>query len=255
LSCVAIVLGGVIGLLAIRRQGLYFAMITLALAQIVYYAVQAPWTHGEDGIQAVPRGMLFGLFDLADTPALDAFVLVTFLIGFAVIYRTINSPFGEILKAIRENEARVISLGYNTSQFKLLAFVISAAISGLAGSTKAIVFQMATLVDVSWTTSGDALLMVLIGGIGTLFGPILGAAALIAIQDYLASFGSWVLVIQGAIFVVCILFLRTGLAGAFARLWRRIRAGIGYAASGRASDTGTAANAAPVANTARAAGE
>ncbi|MGO4841152.1 branched-chain amino acid ABC transporter permease, partial [Rhizobiaceae sp. 2RAB30] len=134
-------------------------------------------------IQAVPRGKLFGLFDLASTPVLYAFVLALFLIGFAIIYRTINSPFGEILKAIRENEARVISLGYNTSQFKLLAFVISAAISGLAGGTKAIVFQMATLVDVSWTTSGDVLLMVLIGGIGTLFGPILGAAALVAIQD------------------------------------------------------------------------
>lgn len=241
----ATMLGAVIGVLAIRRQGLYFAMITLALAQIVYfYAVQAPWTNGEDGIQAVPRGKLFGLFDLASTPVLYAFVLAIFLIGFAVIYRTINSPFGEILKAIRENEARVISLGYNTSQFKLLAFVISAAISGLAGGTKTIVFQMATLVDVSWTTSGDVLLMVLIGGIGTLFGPILGASALVAIQDYLASYGSWVHVIQGAIFVLCILCLRSGIAGALAGLWRRLQ---GFRAS-RSSSAGRAANTAPVAD-------
>ncbi|WP_348639324.1 branched-chain amino acid ABC transporter permease [Aquamicrobium sp. LC103] len=243
----ATMLGAVIGVLAIRRQGLYFAMITLALAQIVYfYAVQAPWTNGEDGIQAVPRGKLFGMFDLASTPVLYAFVLAIFLMGFAVIHRTINSPFGEILKAIRENEARVISLGYNTSQFKLLAFIISAAISGLAGGTKAIVFQMATLVDVSWTTSGDVLLMVLIGGIGTLLGPILGAAALVTIQDYLASYGSWVHVIQGAIFVLCILFLRSGIAGALAGLWRKLQRFSALAA--RPPNAGKAAKAAPVAN-------
>ena len=217
----AAALGALIGALAIRRQGLYFAMITLALAQVVYfYAVQAPWTHGEDGIQAIPRGDLFGLFSLSDPWTLYLFVLAVFLIGFAVIYRTVNSPFGEILKAIRENEQRVISLGYNTGRIKLIAFVISATISGLAGATKTFIFQLVTLTDVSWTTSGDVLLMLLIGGIGSVLGPLYGALVLVAAQDYLASFGSWVLVIQGAIFVLCVLFLRGGIAGALSEIGR-----------------------------------
>ena len=220
-TVVAAALGAVVGVLAIRRHGLYFAMITLALAQIVYfYAVQAPWTHGEDGIQAIPRGNLFGLFSLTDPWMLYLFVLAVFLIGFAVLYRTVNSPFGEILKAIRENEQRVISLGYNTGRIKLIAFVISAAVSGLAGGTKTLIFQLVTLSDVSWTTSGDVLLMLLIGGIGTVMGPIYGAIVLVTAQDYLASFGSWVLVIQGTIFVLCVLFLRGGIAGALAGLGR-----------------------------------
>jgi len=223
-AAAAAALGAAIGALAIRRQGLYFAMITLALAQIVYfYAVQAPWTHGEDGLQAIPRGKLFGLFSLADPWALYLFVLAIFLIGFAIIYRAVNSPFGEILKAIRENEQRVISLGYNTGRIKLIAFVISAAVSGLAGATKTLVMQLVTLSDVSWTVSGDVLLMLLIGGIGTVLGPIYGAVVLVAAQDYLASFGSWVLVIQGAIFVLCVLFLRSGIAGALEDITRFLR--------------------------------
>jgi branched-chain amino acid transport system permease protein len=242
---VAAALGTVVGALAIRRQGLYFAMITLALAQIVYfYAVQAPWTHGEDGIQALPRGVLFGVFSLSDPWTLYLFVLAIFLIGFAVIYRTVNSPFGEILKAIRENEQRVISLGYDTSRIKLIAFIISAAVSGLAGGTKTLIFQLVTLSDVSWTTSGDVLLMLLIGGIGTVLGPLYGALVLVAAQDYLASFGSWVLVIQGAIFVLCVLFLRGGIAGALEELGRVVRrdrrkAGLGTPARAPAAEEPT----------------
>jgi branched-chain amino acid transport system permease protein len=241
-TVVAAALGAVVGALAIRRQGLYFAMITLALAQIVYfYAVQAPWTHGEDGIQAIPRGNLFGLFSLDNPWTLYLFVLAVFLVGFAILYRTVNSPFGEILKAIRENEQRVISLGYNTSRIKLIAFVISAAISGLAGGTKTLIFQLVTLSDVSWTTSGDVLLMLLIGGIGTVFGPIYGAIVLVAAQDYLASFGSWVLVIQGAIFVFCVLFLRGGIAGALTEVRRLLGGSRPGLRGGRAPTSASAA--------------
>lgn len=212
--CAAAVLGVIIGWFAIKRQGLYFAMITLALAQIVYfYAVQARWTRGEDGIQTGPRGALFGIIDLNYTPAMYIFALVVFLFGFAVVYRTIHSPFGQALRAVRENEARVISLGYYPDRLKLQAFVLSAALSGLAGGLKCIVFQLASLDDVLFTTSGDALLMTLIGGVGTVWGPVFGAVVLVAMLNYLASFGAWVEVVQGAMFVTCVLVFRTGVVG------------------------------------------
>ncbi len=213
-TAVATVLGAAIGWLAIRRQGLYFAMITLALAQIVYfYALQAPWTHGEDGIQSVPRGKLFGFIDLNDMMSMYFFVLAVFLIGFAIVHRTIRSPFGQVLKSIRDNEPRALSLGYDTDRYKLMAFTLSAGLSGLAGGTKAIVFQLASLTDVFLFTSADVLLMVLIGGIGTILGPVVGAVTLVTMQNYLAGAGSWVLIIQGAIFVAFILMLRKGIVG------------------------------------------
>jgi branched-chain amino acid transport system permease protein len=216
LSAVAMssVLGALFGWLAIRRQGLYFAMITLALAQLVYfYAIQAPWTHGEDGIQGVPRGWLLGVVDLRQPLAMYYFVLAVFLCGFAAIYRIVRSPFGQVLKSIRENEPRAISLGYSTDRFKLIAFTLSAGLSGLAGGTKAIVFQVASLADVYFTTSADALLMTLIGGVGTLLGPIVGAIVVVTMQKELATLGSWVIVVQGAAFVLCVLFLRKGIVG------------------------------------------
>jgi branched-chain amino acid transport system permease protein len=218
-------LGVVFGLIAIRRQGIYFAMVTLALSQMIYfYALQAPFTHGEDGIQAVPRGYLLGVIDLNHTMTMYYFVLAIFLIGFAIIYRAIHSPFGQVLKAIRENEPRAISLGYRVNQYKLLAFILSAALSSLAGSTKAIVFQLASLTDVHWMTSGEVLLMSLIGGLGTVLGPVVGAVVLTTMENYLAQFGSWVSVIQGVIFVLCVLTLRSGIVGAIeAVLHRRTR--------------------------------
>jgi branched-chain amino acid transport system permease protein len=197
-------LGLVVGSLAIRRQGIYFAMITLALSQMVYFvALQAKFTGGEDGIQAIPRGVLFGFIDLNQPLAMYYFVFSVFLIGFFIIYRTIHSPFGQVLKAIRENEPRAISLGYSVDRYKLTAFVLSAALAGLAGATKTIVFQLASLTDVHWTMSGEVVLMTLLGGIGTVFGPIIGAAVVIAIQNYFA----------GAIFVVCVLAFRRGIVG------------------------------------------
>jgi branched-chain amino acid transport system permease protein len=215
-------LGLVVGGLAIRRQGIYFAMVTLALAQMIYFfCLQAPFTHGEDGIQAVPRGTLLGLFDLRQTMTLYFVVLAIFLGGFLVIYRTIYSPFGQVLKAIRENEPRAISLGYKADQYKLIAFVLSAILSGLAGGTKAIVFQLASLTDVHWTMSGEVVLMTLLGGLGTVFGPVAGAVVVIALENYLAQLGAWVTVVQGAIFVVCVLTFRRGLVGGLARLLRK----------------------------------
>ncbi|HZE46594.1 MAG TPA: branched-chain amino acid ABC transporter permease, partial [Xanthobacteraceae bacterium] len=197
------------------------AMVTLALAQMVFfYALQAPFTHGEDGIQAVPRGVLFGVIDLNQPLAMYYFVLAIFLIGFFIIYRTIHSPFGQVMKAIRENEARAISLGYKTEHYKLLAFVLSAALAGLAGATKAIVFQLASLTDVHWTMSGEVVLMTLVGGLGTVFGPVAGAVVIIGMQNYLASVGEWVTVIQGAIFVFCVLMFRRGIVGEIAHLLR-----------------------------------
>jgi branched-chain amino acid transport system permease protein len=217
----AAVLGVVAGSLAIRRQGIYFAMITLALAQMMYFfALQAKFTGGEDGIQGVPRGRLFGVFDLSREMTMYVFVLITVLAGFLLIYRVINSPFGEVLKAIRENEQRAVSLGYNTERYKLVAFVISATLAGLAGSLKALVFQLASLTDVHWTMSGDVVLMTLLGGLGTVFGPVVGAFLVIAMQNYLAPFGQWVLVIQGAIFVACVLLFRRGIVGELARALR-----------------------------------
>ena len=216
------VLAVVTGYIAIRRQGIYFAMITLALSQLMYFIyLQAKFTHGEDGIQSIPQGMFLGVFNLSKPMVLYYVVLAIFLFGFLVIYRAINSPFGEVLKSIRENEPRAISLGYRTDQYKLLAFILSGALSGLAGATKAIVAQNASLTDVHWTMSGEVVLMVLLGGLGTIFGPVVGAFIIIAMQQYLAPFGQWVLVIQGVIFVVCVLAFRRGIVGEIANLTRR----------------------------------
>ena len=216
----ATALGMVAGALAIRRQGIYFAMITLALSQMIFFFyLQTPFTHGEDGIQAVPRGKLFGFIDLSNILVMYFTVLVVFLAAFVFIYRVVNSPFGQVLKAIRENEPRAISLGYDAERYKLLAFVLSAALSGLAGSVKAIVFQLASLTDVHWTMSGEVVLMTLLGGMGTIFGPVVGAFAIIGLESYLASFGQWVTVITGAIFVVCVLAFRRGIVGELGAWW------------------------------------
>jgi branched-chain amino acid transport system permease protein len=221
-TAAATVLGLVFGMIAIRRQGIYFAMVTLALSQMVYfYCLQAPFTGGEDGIQAVPRGMMFGFIDLKHTMTLYAVVLIIFLSAFLLIYRTIHSPFGQVLKAIRENEPRAVSLGYRVDHYKLLAFVLSAAISGLAGATKALVFQLATLTDVHWSMSGEVVLMTLLGGLGTIFGPVVGAFVIVAMQNYLAQFGAWVTIIQGAIFVVCVLLFRRGIVGELGRVLKK----------------------------------
>jgi branched-chain amino acid transport system permease protein len=211
---VAALIGLVIGWLAIRRQGIYFAMITLGLAQMIYFfCLQAKFTHGEDGIQAVPRGYLFGLIDLNNMTAMYAFVLVVFLIGFAIIYRVIHSPFGSVLTAIRENEMRAISLGYNVDHYKLIAFVLSAALAGLAGATKVLVFQLASLTDVHWTMSGEVVLMTLIGGLGRFTGPVVGAFVIAILENYLARFRGWVPVVEGGVFVVCVLTFRQGIIG------------------------------------------
>lgn len=211
---VSSLLGLVIGWLAIRRSGIYFAMITLGFAQVIYFlSLQLQFTGGEDGIQGVPRGTLFGLVDLKDTMSMYYFVLVIFLCGFWLIYRTINSPFGQVLKAIRENEPRARSLGYDTDRFKLMAFVISAALSGLAGGTKSLVFQLASLTDVNWHMSGEVVLMTLLGGMGTVLGPAVGALLVVTLNNYLAGFGSWVTIIIGAIFVSCVMAFRRGIVG------------------------------------------
>jgi branched-chain amino acid transport system permease protein len=210
-------LGVIVGALAIRRQGIYFAMITLALAQMMYFfALEAKFTGGEDGIQGVPRGRLFGAIDLGNTMTMYAFVAVVFLLAFVLIYRIINSPFGEVLKAIRENEPRAISLGYKTDRYKLAAFVMSAALAGLAGSTKAIAIGLASLTDVQWQMSGEVVLMTLVGGLGTMFGPVVGAVIIVFMQAELVSFGQWVTVIQGVIFVACVLLFRRGVVGEIA---------------------------------------
>jgi branched-chain amino acid transport system permease protein len=220
-TATAAVLGIIAGSVAIRRQGIYFAMITLALAQMMYLvALRVKMTGGEDGIQAVPRGKLFGVFDLSNDMTMYVFVLVVVLAAFLLIYRIINSPFGEVLKAIRENEQRAISLGYKTDRYKLVVFALSATFAGLAGALKALVFQLASLTDVHWTMSGDVVLMTLFGGLGTVFGPMFGAFCIVAMQNYLAPFGQWVLVIQGAIFVICILLFRRGIVGELARVLR-----------------------------------
>jgi branched-chain amino acid transport system permease protein len=217
----AALLGLIAGSLAIRRQGIYFAMVTLALAQMMYFfALQAKFTGGEDGIQAVPRGRLFGLIDLSNQTTMYVFVAVIFLGGFLFIYRIVNSPFGEVLKAIRENEPRAMSLGYKTDRYKLVAFVLSAALAGLAGSTKAIVLQLASLTDVNWPMSGEVVLMTLVGGLGTLFGPVVGAFVILTMQYKLASIGEWVLVAQGIIFVLCVLLFRRGVVGELAHMLR-----------------------------------
>ncbi len=216
-TAVATALGFVAGSLAIRRSGIYFAMITLALAQMVYFfCLQAPFTGGEDGIQAVPRGRLFGVIDLSNVWSMYLVVLVVFLGGFLLIYRVVHSPFGQVLKAIRENESRAVSLGYDIEKHKLLAFVLSAGLAGLAGATKALVFQLASLTDVHWSMSGEVVLMTLLGGLGTVFGPVVGAAIIITMENYLAQLGAWVTVVQGAIFVACVLAFRRGVIGEIA---------------------------------------
>jgi branched-chain amino acid transport system permease protein len=209
------------GIVAIRRQGIYFAMITLALSQLLYFIyVQVPFTHGEDGIQGVPQGHLFGVFNLSNPTILYYVVVVGFLFGFLVIFRTINSPFGEVLKAIRENEPRAVSLGYKTDQYKLLAYILSGTLAGLAGALKVFVAQNASLTDVEVSMSGQIVLMTLVGGLGTVFGPVVGAFVIIAMQQYLAGFGQWVTVIQGVIFVVCVLTFRRGVIGEIAHFFR-----------------------------------
>ncbi|WP_018988416.1 branched-chain amino acid ABC transporter permease [Aromatoleum toluclasticum] len=221
-SAGAAALGFIFGSLAIRRAGIYFAMITLALAQLVYFlALQFPFTGGEDGMQGIPRGRLLGLIDLSDTMNMYFFVLAVFLFGFWVIDRAIDSPFGQVLKAIRENEPRAISLGYDVDRYKLLAFVLSAALAGLAGATKTLVFQLASLTDVHWHMSGEVVLMTLLGGVGTVFGPIVGATIVVSLQNYGAELGQWVTVLTGAIFVLCVLAFRRGVVGEVAHLIKR----------------------------------
>jgi branched-chain amino acid transport system permease protein len=221
-TVVAALLGGAIGALTIRSRGIYFANITLAFAQMIFFfAVQARFTGGEDGIQAVPRGTLLGVLDLRQTQTMYFTVLAIFLLGFLVVYRAIHSPFGQVLKAIRENEPRAVSLGYRAEHYKLIAFALSATLSGLAGATKAIVFQLASLTDVHWTMSGEVVLMTLLGGLGTIFGPVVGAFIVIGLENYLAQLGAWVTIVQGAIFVVCVLTFRRGVVGELGRLIRK----------------------------------
>lgn len=226
-TAVGAILGLVFGFLAIRRKGIYFAMITLALSQMVYFfCLQSPFTGGEDGLQGIPRAPVFGFIDISSSFAIYYFVLAIFLIGMGIIYRTIYSPFGQVLEAIRENEDRAISLGYDTDRYKLLAFVISAALSGLAGSTKIFIFQLASLTDVQWQMSGEVILMTLLGGMGTMLGPIVGASIVVSMQNYLAGMGSMVTIIQGVIFVICVMLFRKGVVGEIAAYLekRRLRA-------------------------------
>lgn len=220
----AALLGAVYGKLAVKREGIYFAMVTLALAQLAFFFyLQAPFTGGEDGLQGVPRGFLLGMFDLNNNMIMYYFVLAIFIFGFWLIHRTIHSPFGQILKAIRENEPRAISLGYNVNDYKWAAFVISAALAGLAGSTKTLVFQLASLTDVHWHMSGEVVLMTLLGGMGTIFGPVVGAGVVVAIQNYLSGgeLGNYIHIIMGAIFIVCVLAFRSGIVGEFQKLVKK----------------------------------
>ena len=211
---VSAVLGTGLGWLAIRRSGIYFAMITLALAQMVYFfCLQAPFTGGEDGVQRVPRGSLFGIISMQSDMAMYWLVAAVFLGGFLLIHRIIHSPFGQVLQAIRENEPRATSLGYRTDDYKLICFILSATLAGVAGGTKALVFGIATLVDVHSGTSGDVVLMTLLGGLGTVFGPVFGALVMTSMWNYLAGYGAWVTVIQGVIFIICVLFFRRGVVG------------------------------------------
>jgi branched-chain amino acid transport system permease protein len=221
-TAAACALAVVTGVVAIRRQGIYFAMITLALSQLIYFIyVQVPFTHGEDGIQGVPQGKMFGVLDLSKPTILYYVVLAGFLGGFLLIFRTINSPFGEVLKSIRENEQRAISLGYKTDQYKLLAYILSGTLAGFAGALKVFVAQNASLTDVEVGMSGQIVLMTLVGGLGTVFGPVVGAFVIIAMQQYLAGFGQWVTVIQGVIFVACVLLFRRGVIGEIAHYLKR----------------------------------
>lgn len=216
-------LGAVFGKLAVKREGIYFAMVTLALAQLVFFLyLQAPFTGGEDGLQGVPRGKAFGLIDLADNQTMYYFVLVIFLAGFWLIHRTVHSPFGQIMKAIRENESRATSLGYDVNQYKWITFIISAALSALAGSTKTLVFELASLTDVHWHMSGEVILMTLVGGVGTIIGPLVGAGVVVSMQNYLSGgeLGNYLHIIMGAVFVVCVLSFRSGIVGQFNKFRR-----------------------------------
>ena len=216
---VSTALGYVFGSLAIRRQGIYFAMITLALAQIIaFLANQLPFINGEDGIQGVPRGMLLGFIDLSDSTPMYYFSLFVFSTSFFFVKRVGHSPFGQVLKSIRENEPRAISLGYDVNRYKRLAFTLSAGLAGLAGSLKCLVLQLASLTDVHWHTSGEVVLMTILGGIGTLWGPVAGAAIVVNLNNYLANFGGWSTIILGVIFVVCVLAFRRGIVGEIAHL-------------------------------------
>ncbi|QEQ96464.1 branched-chain amino acid ABC transporter permease [Neptunomonas concharum] len=217
-------LGAVYGKLAVKREGIYFAMVTLALAQLAFFFyLQAPFTGGEDGLQGVPRGELFGLFDLSDNNSMYYFVLAIFLFGFWMVHRTIHSPFGQILKAIRENEPRAVSLGYNVNDYKWAAFVISSALAGMAGSTKTLVFQLASLTDVHWHMSGEVVLMTLLGGMGTIFGPLVGAGVVVTIQNYMSGgeLGNYIHIIMGVIFIVCVLAFRSGIVGEIQKVVKR----------------------------------
>jgi branched-chain amino acid transport system permease protein len=212
----------VTGLLAIRRLGIYFAMITLALAQMIFFFyLQSAFTGGEDGIQSVPRGRLFGFIDLANIWAMYYTTFVVFIAGFLLIYRVIHSPFGQVLKSIRENEARSTSLGYDSVRYKFMAFVLSGTLAGVAGAVKALVFQLASLTDVHWTMSGEVVLMTLLGGLGTIFGPVVGAFIIITMENYLAQLGAWVTVVQGVIFVICVLTFRRGVVGEIAHFIKK----------------------------------
>ena len=215
-------IGIVTGWLAVRRQGIYFAMVTLALAQMIYFlCVQAPFTYAEDGIQSIPRGKLFGWIALGDDLVMYYFVVAIFVAAFALIYRIVHSPFGQVLKSIRENEARALSLGYHVDRYKLMAFVLSATLAGLAGATKTLALGLATLTDVGWQMSGEVVLMTLLGGMGTILGPSVGAVIIVAMQNYLADLGSWVTTIMGATFVVCVLVFRRGIVGEIAHRFAR----------------------------------
>jgi branched-chain amino acid transport system permease protein len=208
------VLGFAFAVLATRRQGIYFAMITFGLAQMVYFAaLQFPFTGGEDGLQTIPRRALFGIIDLSSHLAMYFFVLTLFLAVLAAIWRIVHSPFGEVLRAVRDNEVRAISLGYRIDQYKILVFVLSAALAGLAGGLKSLVFGIATLTDVYWHASGEVVLMTILGGAGTMLGPVVGAALVVGIQNYFAELGAWVTMIQGAIFVVVVMAFRRGIVG------------------------------------------
>lgn len=223
-TAAAAILGAVYGKLAVKREGIYFAMVTLALAQLMFFVyLQAPFTGGEDGLQGVPRGELFGFIDLSDNMNMYYFVFAIFLAGFWLINRTVHSPFGQVLKAIRENEARATSLGYNVNDYKWVAFVISAALAGMAGSTKTLVFQLASLTDVHWHMSGEVVLMTLLGGMGTIFGPFVGAATIVSIQNFLSGgeLGNYIHIIMGIIFIVCVLAFRSGIVGEIQKVIKR----------------------------------
>ncbi len=226
-TAVATALGALFGSLAIRRSGIYFAMITLGFAQMIYFlVVQLPWTGGEDGLQGIPRGKALGLLPLDGPITMYYFVLAAFLGGFWLVHRTIHSPFGAVLRAIRENEPRALSLGYDVARYKLVAFVISAGLAGLAGSLKAMVLQFASLSDVHWHRSGEVVLMTLLGGMGTVMGPSVGALLVVTLENYLAEAGSWVTVITGLVFVTCVLAFRRGIVGEVRALVRRAFIGV-----------------------------